>query len=179
MPNFRTHVIAGILLYPIYFLSYSFTMDILNIEFYPSESIILISFFFFVLGADLPDVDHNFSIINKIFRILLVGLGIFMMFKIRRYYDFLSFLQLKSYILDTLYIALGVFSGGIIGTLFNTMTKHRGKWHSIFTGIILGVITYFLQTNNYNSFDIKALFLGMALTIGFFVHLFLDHHFKS
>ncbi|GAB6188798.1 metal-dependent hydrolase [Marinitoga arctica] len=179
MPNFKTHIISGVLFYPIYFLLYSFIMDILNTEFYPSESIILISFFFFLLGADLPDIDHNFSFINKLFRILLVGLGIFMVFKIRRYFDFLSFLHLKLYIIKTLYIIFGIIIGGIIGILFNNMTKHRGKWHSLFTGILFGIIVYFLKVNNYYTFSFEALFLGLSLTIGFCVHLFLDYFFKS
>ncbi|WP_129408925.1 metal-dependent hydrolase [Marinitoga lauensis] len=158
MPNFKTHVITGILFYPTYFLLYSFIMDMAHINFNPDESLILLSFFFFVLGSDLPDVDHNFSLINKFFRILLVGLGIYSIFKLKRYYDFLSFLALRVYILKTLYIIIGIILGGIIGFLFNYITKHRGKWHSPLTGILLGIITYYLKSNNYYLFDSEALF---------------------
>lgn len=179
MPNFKTHIITGILFYPTYFLLYSFILDIINGEFYPNESIILISFFFFVLGADLPDVDHNFSLINKIFRILLVGLSISTIFKIKNYYDFLAFLSTKIYILNTLYIIIGIILGGLIGYLFNNLTKHRGKWHNPITGIILGITSYFLIANNYYSLDYNALFVSLSLVIGFFVHLLLDYKFKS
>ncbi|SHE63273.1 LexA-binding, inner membrane-associated putative hydrolase [Marinitoga hydrogenitolerans DSM 16785] len=179
MPNFKTHVITGILFYPTYFLLYSFILDIANKAFYPDESIILISFFLFVLGSDLPDVDHKFSLINKIFRILLVGIGIYIVFKIRRYFDFFSFFPFRLYIIKTLYIIIGIILGSLIGILFNYITKHRGKWHSPITGIIIGIIMYILKTNSYYIIDYNALFLSLSLTIGFFVHLFLDFHFKG
>ncbi|KAF2956419.1 metal-dependent hydrolase [Marinitoga sp. 38H-ov] len=179
MPNFKTHIITGILFYPTYFLLYSFIMDILNIEFYPNESLILVSFFFFVLGSDLPDVDHNFSLINKIFRILLVGLSISIIYKISRYYDFISFLTTRRYILNTFYIILGIVLGGILGLFFNKITKHRGKWHNPITGILIGIITYILITNNYYFIDFNALFISLSIVFGFFIHILLDYKFKS
>jgi inner membrane protein len=179
MPNFKTHVITGILFFPTFFLLYSFFMDIFNISFNPNTNMIIISFFFFVLGADLPDVDHNFSLINKFFRILLVGLGIYIVFKIKQSYDILSFLQIRLYIINTIYIILGILIGGLIGALFNYVTKHRGKWHSPITAIIFGVIAYYLNTNNYYQIDFYSLYLGLSITTGYIIHLFLDYHFKS
>ncbi|AEX85194.1 hypothetical protein XO10_03830 [Marinitoga sp. 1135] len=179
MPNFRTHVITGIILYPLYFLLFSLIADFFSIDFISSLKVILSGFFIFVLGSDLPDVDHNFSLINKFFRILLVGIGIQIVFKISYYYDFLSFLHMRLYVLKTIYIILGILAGGIMGILFNKITKHRGKWHSPITGIFLGIILYALITKNYYSIDIESVYISTALVFGFFVHLFLDAHFKE
>ncbi|KLO21836.1 hypothetical protein X275_07810 [Marinitoga sp. 1197] len=179
MPNFKTHIITGILFYPVYFLLYSAIMNFFNIDFYQNDTLILTAFFFFVLGSDLPDVDHNMSLINRVFRILLIGAGIYSIFKIEKYYNFLSFLSINIYLIKTIYIIIGIILGWIFGILFNHITKHRGKWHSPFTGILTGIILYFLKTSNYYSVDYKTLFIALSLTTGFFIHLILDYYFKS
>jgi hypothetical protein len=135
---------------------------------------LIFSFLLFILGADLPDVDHDLSIINKVFRILTVIFSVFYIFE----YEYLlrEIININNFLLyNIVIIYIGIVFGYALGVVFNSLTRHRGAWHKIHTGIIIGT-GIFLINGKFN-FDVR-LFYSLSLVSGFYIHLLMDKYIK-
>jgi len=175
MPNFKHHIMSGIFLFPLYYFIFSLIYFIFMDQ-YPlfNNGELIFSFLLFVLGADLPDVDHDLSIINKVFRILIVIFSVFYIFQ----YEYLlrEIININDFLLyNIVIIYIGIIFGFALGVVFNSLTRHRGVWHKIHTGIIIGV-GIFLINSKFN-IDIR-LFYSFSLVSGFYVHLLMDKYIK-
>lgn len=175
MPNFKHHIMSGIFLFPIFYLFFSVIFSLIFNK-YPlfNNGEVVFSFLLFVLGADLPDVDHDLSIINKIFRILIVIFSVYYMFEYE--YLFRSIISINDFLVyNIIIIYLGIFLGYAVGIIFNSLTHHRGAWHKIYTGIILGAIIFFINAK----FKLEIrLFYSLSLISGYNLHLLLDKYIK-
>ncbi|SDC02659.1 LexA-binding, inner membrane-associated putative hydrolase [Geotoga petraea] len=175
MPNFKHHITSGILLFPVYYLVFSIVFTLL-FDHYPlfNNNELIFSFLLFVIGTDLPDVDHDLSIINKIFRILIVIFSVYYLFE----YEYLlrHITNIDDFLIyNIIIIYLGIILGYAFGIVFNSLTRHRGAWHKIHTGIIIGIILFLLNTK----FKIEIrIFYSLSLISGFYVHLLLDKYIK-
>jgi hypothetical protein len=74
---------------------------------------LIFSFLLFILGADLPDVDHDLSIINKVFRILTVIFSVFYIFE----YEYLlrEIININNFLLYNIVI---IYIGSFLVTLW-------------------------------------------------------------
>lgn len=175
MPNFKHHIFSGIMLFPVYYLIFSIIYNIIfgNYPRFENNELIF-AFLFFIFGADLPDVDHDLSIINKIFRILTV---IFTVFYIYEYeYLFRDIIAVNDILLyNFIILYIGIILGYSLGIIFNSLTRHRGAWHKFHTGIIIGIIIYFVNIKYYM---IVRIFYSLALVTGFYVHITMDKYIK-
>ena len=174
MPNFKTHILSGIFIFPVFFFLFNWFYSLFKFEvnYIPSE--IIVSYFLFVLGSDFSDVDHNNSFINKLFRLLLIFGSVYYLFT----FDYLyrSYLPFSYNISNFIIIMLGILIGVLLGLLFNAMTKHRGFWHSIFTGIGISFIIYLINTNPRK--PMKLLY-SLSFLFGFIIHFLLDKYFHN
>jgi hypothetical protein len=120
------------------------------------------------LGAQLPDMDSD------------SGLPFHITF---------SSLSLVSAILTALYIwqsnpenysllviapiVVFCFVWGVVGYVFKRFTKHRGLAHSVPASLLAGLITFsFVSWLGFA--DWQAFLLGIALSLGYLIHLILD-----
>ena len=176
MPNFKTHISTGIFIFPFFFLLFNSIYSHLFYPIYYVSHEIFISFLLFVLGSDFPDVDHNSSFINNLFRLFLIFGSVFYLFE----YDYLYKKYLRPYFNNNIYnffiILVGTLIGIILGKIFNKLTKHRRMWHSIITGIVLSLFIYLL--NFKYRLPIK-IFYSLSFMSGFSIHIILDKTFSS
>lgn len=68
---------------------------------------------------------------------------------------------------------VGVFVWGVIGFIFKRFTHHRGMTHSLPSAFLVGLVTFFIASR-LNFSDSDAFLLGMAIAVGFVIHLVLD-----
>ena len=175
MPNFKHHIMSGIFLFPMYYLIFSLVYFVFLNQ-YPlfNNGELIFSFLLFVLGSDLPDVDHDLSIINKIFRILTVIFSVFYVFE----YEYLlrEIININNFLLyNIVIIYIGIVFGYALGIVFNSLTRHRGAWHKIHTGIIIGAGIFLINSK----FNIEIrMFYSLSLVSGFYVHLLMDKYIK-
>ncbi|HOO74661.1 MAG TPA: metal-dependent hydrolase [Tepiditoga sp.] len=175
IPNFKTHITAGVLLYPLYFLLFIVIYRFFNGNYYYfSNYEIAAGLGIFMLSSDLPDVDHDFSIINKIFRLLIFCFSVYYTLFLWNKFGFSisdNYLFFKP-----LLIFAGILIGFLLGLLFNSLTKHRGIWHTYIMGVILSLIFYlmFLHIGS-----VIRLFYSLAVFSGYSVHLILDKFFTE
>ncbi|HOB15996.1 MAG TPA: metal-dependent hydrolase [Defluviitoga sp.] len=174
MPNFKTHIFSGILVFPIFFFLFNwlYTLFFNEVNYISYE--IVISYFLFVIGSDFPDVDHNYSFVNKLFRLSLIFGVVYYLFE----YDYLyrNYLPLSYNLSNLIILSLGILIGLLLGFLFNALTKHRGIWHSIFMAIGMSVAIYLINIKSRK--PVKILYCFSFLS-GFSLHLFLDKFLDS
>ncbi|CEP77700.1 metal-dependent hydrolase [Defluviitoga tunisiensis] len=174
MPNFKTHILSGIFIFPFFFFLFNwfYSFFCFEVNYIPSE--IIFSYFLFVFGSDFSDVDHNNSFINKLFRLLLIFISVYYLFE----FDYLyrTYLPFSYNTSNFIIILFGTLIGLLLGLLFNTLTKHRGFWHSIFTGIGISIIIYL---TNINSRKPMKLLYSLSFLFGFIIHFLLDKYFHN
>lgn len=118
-------------------------------------------------GGILPDIDADRSkAIRLIFNLLAVPAVV------------AGVLLLQSRLTPG---ALVLASGGLYlgvrylaGALFARFTVHRGLWHSLLAGVLCGLVTAALSHRLFLQPDRLAWAHGLAITLGFVLHLLLD-----
>ncbi|PNR98104.1 MULTISPECIES: metal-dependent hydrolase [Petrotoga] len=174
MPNFKTHILSGILGFPVFFLVFNFIYSHLFYEVYYVSGEIVASYFLFVVGSDFPDIDHQNSFINKLMRLFLIFGSVYYLFE----YDFLyrEYLPFSYNLSNFILIVVGVLLGLLLGIIFNKLSKHRGLWHSFLIGGILSVIIYLLNLKYRTPINILY---SLSYFVGFSLHVILDKNLKT
>lgn len=119
------------------------------------------------LGGILPDIDADHSrAIRLIFNLLAVPAVV------------ASALLLQSRLtLGALLLACGGVYIGVrylAGSLFARFTVHRGLWHSLLAALLCGLSTTLLSHRLFRQPDELAWAHGVAVALGFVIHLLLD-----
>ncbi|HCF38507.1 MAG TPA: hypothetical protein DER56_05480 [Thermosipho africanus] len=172
MPNFNTHVNFGIYFYPFVLLIYKIASQFLNFSM-PEDKIIAIGFLIFVLSSDMPDIDHNHSLLHRFVKLLTISAAI--------YFEFTGEIIISYFNLNVedvfLRFLFSFLFGILIGILYELIIpRHRGTLHTVWASLIYGgIIGYgtFYITSNLNN----ALFLGIISVSGYVLHLILDRYF--
>ena len=119
-----------------------------------------------IIGGILPDIDHDKSTPLKIMHFVFANLISF--FIIYKYIDSLKVLEIIA-----LWFGINLITG-ILFYIFKKTTKHRGMIHSIPTAFLFWFLTSFFLYK-FVGFDIsKSYIIGMALFLGYLIHLVLD-----
>lgn len=181
MPNFKVHVVSGILIFPLTIP----LLSLIQISFglaQISDKILVLSFLFFTLGSDAPDLDHKGAYMHRVAKVIvwmLATVYLFFLFreKIPLWVPDLEFLRNEIFIF---YIAI------ILGLLFSNFLSavtpaHRGPFHSfiapIVFGLIIGALFYFLEIKNGNSREAisNSIYIGISSLLGYTLHLIMDY----
>ena len=129
------------------------------------EAILLLSLG--VVGGMLPDIDSDNSIPVKIaFKVISLIFPLIIIFKFSADLALLKIVGL--WIISSLILYM-IFTYG-----FLKMTVHRGVFHTIGMGIVLGELLalFFIYALHIN--HTLSIFSGIYLTLGFIIHLILD-----
>ena len=163
MASFRTHVSFGI------------AFGILSAFAITSLALVPESWSFSVLiglavtlGAQLPDMDSDSGLPFHITfgSLSLVTAALSLLYVWQEYPG--DYALLIAAPLLALFIVWGV-----IGTMFKKFTHHRGMAHSVPSAVLAGLLTFSLTT--WLEFeDWQAFLLGIAMTLGYLIHLLLD-----
>lgn len=175
MPNFRTHVLSGLALYPIVVA----IAVALPKYFSSSTTVLSAGYLLFVLGADLPDVDHKDAIIHKGIKALIsasVGSASSIY-----WVNFLSKHPLPN-------LQIAIILAWIAGSIEAILTwyvveiltpKHRGSVHSVTAALVYAggvwLVGWFLLQLSFKELNTLAL----SAFAGYLLHLILDGVVKA
>ncbi|AFK21884.1 metal-dependent hydrolase [Pyrococcus sp. ST04] len=164
--NYEEHVLAGLITYPLFVVFAEFLSKYLPLKI--TFMALAIGYAFYVLGSDLPDIDHPDSLIHRgIKPIFSVILGSMVAYRVLQY-------------LPMTY-AWGV--GGVAAVvgwfLFSAiMPRHRGIVHSILFAVIYGVVSFLGVRYGLAFSSGESYLIGLASFSGYMLHLILDRSVK-
>ena len=170
--NYDEHVLAGILTYPIaiFFLAaldlyLGFPVDLTFMA-------MAVGYVFYVIGSDLPDMDHPEALIHRIAKpFVAVAVGIS------------AFKNLGVAVLFTPYpiinLAIAWFVAALAAVagwnLFRfLMPDHRGVVHSPIFAAVYAIIAFTIVRFGFVAAPGEALFIALASFLGYNLHLLLD-----
>ncbi|HIP89085.1 MAG TPA: metal-dependent hydrolase [Thermococcus paralvinellae] len=173
--NYEEHILGGILTYPIVILIASLLKVHLNVPFQLNAISMMLGYAFYVLGSDLPDIDHPDALIHRGTKpIVAIAIGSSAFLKLRG-------LAPTDYGWANLTIAWTVasFIAFVSWYAFSAiMPRHRGIVHSMSFGIIYGLISFLIVVYGLRLKPEEGAFIGFAAFMGYLLHLVLDKHIK-
>jgi inner membrane protein len=175
MPNYDVHVLSGIITYPLAVLAAFLLKGHAGIPFEMSRTAMIVGYGLYVLGADLPDMDHPNALIHrgtKPIVAVLVGSAVYMWAAGKIHLSQLWMSQTAAWGVATV--------GAIVGWYGFTavMPHHRGVVHSLLFATIYGFLAFLLGPYGLHMSTGEGLFLGFAAFSGYTLHLILDGSLK-
>lgn len=173
MPNLLTHLKFGMISYPIYLLLYSFIYSIFKGNFSPNVVDLAMSYLFYIIGSDLPDLDSNNAPLRGFTKALSLGFSIYI-FTPYIVEKIQSIQKIDIPYIFTLPLALTIsmlIGVGLIN-LFLSMPifSHRGFAHSVTFAAIYGLLVYLFSSGRSDS-----MFLGVSAFAGVMSHMIADY----
>ncbi len=170
--NYDEHVLAGILTYPIAILILS-TLDIhLGLPIDATFMSMALGYAFYVLGSDLPDMDHPEALIHRTAKPLVsVAVGI------SAFKNLGPNLYLTSSPAANLALAwFGAALAAVVAwNLFRLlMPNHRGFVHSSVFAAVYALVSFAIVRFGFEAAPGEALFIALASFLGYNLHLLLD-----
>ena len=174
MPNYDAHVLSGIVSYPLA-VAVAGLLSARGVPFELSTMALLIGYGLYVLGADLPDMDHPNALIHRgtkpIVSVLAGG---------ATYINVAGSINVgEPWLNTTLSWGIAVAVAVVAWFAFTwLMPKHRGIVHSLLFAIIYGALAFFLVDFGLDMSTGEGLYVGFAAFSGYTLHLILDGEFS-
>ncbi len=172
--NYDDHVLAGILTYPIAVL----VISLLGYYGLPIEASLMataLGYGFYVLGSDLPDMDHPNSLIHRGTKPLVavvVGISAF-----RNLYVHVNVTPEWANV--TLIWAIAALIALASWNIFTKlMPKHRGIVHTLAFAFLYAAFAFLVVDYGFDMRFGEALFVGLSSFSGYVLHLILDKSLK-
>jgi len=174
--NYNGHVLSGLLTYPLAVFFASFLKQYANIPFELSLMAMIFGYGVYVLGADLPDLDHPEALIHRgIKPIVSVFVGSAVFVRVRDYVSFGN----KTWMDESVAWVVGaLFAVGAWHAFSAVLPKHRGVVHSITFATIYGLSIFALCKHGLVFKFGEALFVGFVAFLGYVLHLIVDKEVK-
>jgi len=173
--NYEGHVLSGILTYPLVIFLASFLRHYANLPLELTTLSMILGYGVYVLGSDLPDLDHQDSLIHRGVKplvALMVGSAVFVKGR--------NFVSIGNVIVDlTLGWGIaGLFAFGSWYALSALMPKHRGVVHSLTFAFVYGLVIFASFEYGLGFKLGESLFIGFAAFLGYTLHLIADREVK-
>jgi len=175
MPNYDVHVLSGIITYPAAVLIGLLIKIYLKVPLELTSTAMILGYAFYVLGSDLPDLDHPDALIHRGAKPIVsvaVGSAVFLWASER--------VNLSPEWVSVV-AAWGV---GVIGALvgwyaFTWLMPHpRGVVHSILFATVYALLVFLLIEYGLKMSTGEALYVGLSAFLGYSLHLLLDGSLK-
>lgn len=174
MPNLLTHLRFGMVSYPFYLIIYISFLRFFKTNISLSVLDISLSYLFYIVGNDLPDLDSNNAPLRGFTKALSLGFSIyiftnFIMEKLAN----LPQLKIPEILLLPISVAISMLIGAGLINLFLSMPifSHRGFAHSVTFAGIYGLLIYLFSTGKSDN----AIFLGISAFAGVMSHMIADY----
>ncbi|ASJ01568.1 metal-dependent hydrolase [Thermococcus gorgonarius] len=171
MPNYDAHVLSGIVTYPLAVALAGILKEYAGIPFELSSIALILGYALYVLGADLPDMDHPNALLHRGTKpIVAVAVGSAVYLQALHRFSFT-----EEWLNQTAAWSVGVV-GALIGWFGFTwiMPRHRGIVHSLLFAFIYGVLAFLLVEYGLGMSTGEGLYVGFAAFSGYMLHLLLD-----
>ncbi|WP_048058287.1 metal-dependent hydrolase [Pyrococcus yayanosii] len=171
--NYEEHVLAGIITYPIAVFLATFLSSYIPLEL--SVRALIFGYAFYVLGSDLPDIDHPDSLIHRGSKPLIsVAAGSLVFLRVSGLFD------LEEPWLDIVVSwgisALVALASWYAFTAF--MPRHRGVVHSLFFATFYAGVAFLMVSHGFGMSMEEGLFIAFVSFLGYALHLLLDGSIK-
>ncbi|NJE01945.1 metal-dependent hydrolase [Thermococcus sp. JdF3] len=171
MPNYDTHVLSGIISYPIAVLMGELLRVYAKLPIELTTIALVLGYAFYVLGSDLPDMDHPDALIHRGTKPIVsvaVGSAVFIWME--------GWMNLNPSWLNPVAAWVAGALGGLVSWYLFTwlMPKHRGIVHSLLFAGIYGLLAFLLVEYGLKMSTGEGLFVGMSAFLGYTLHLLLD-----
>ncbi len=175
MPNYDVHVLSGIVTYPLAVLIGELLRVYAKLPLEPTAMALVIGYAFYVLGSDLPDMDHPDALIHRGTKPIVsvaVGSAVFLWSR--------ELINLNpAWLNPVVSWTLGAIAGLIAWYLFTAiMPRHRGIVHSLLFAGIYGLLAFLLVEYGFRLSTGEGLFVGLSAFLGYTLHLILDRSVK-
>src|SRR6056297_1708767 len=181
MPNFKAHVAAGIFLFPLTIPLFGLIQKWFQLV-GCSDRVLVLSFIFFTLGSDAPDLDHKNAYLHRVAKVIIwIIATIYLFFLLKEqmpvWFPQLPFLR-ETIIIFYISILIGFVSSEFLSAI---TPPHRGPFHSIFAPIVFGLITgvlfYILEVKDFKPREAmsNAIYIGLSSVLGYTLHLLMDY----
>ncbi len=171
MPNYDVHVLSGIISYPAA-VAVAGVLSAAGVPFRLTSIALILGYAFYVLGSDLPDMDHPNALIHRGTKPLVavaVGSAVFI-----RSYPYIS-VSSRSWVNLTISWLIAATAASASWYAFTAvMPKHRGIVHSLLFALIYGGTVFALVHFGIGISYGEALMVGFAALSGYTLHLILD-----
>jgi len=175
IPGLTTHLNTGIFLYPAYYFAFISIIRAWGIDYTPGAVDLVISYLAFIVGSDLPDIDHKDAPIRFFAQVLLLPLIFTKILDLLVKHLFRYVVVfMPDHLAFTVLLTLAVAIAFLILKSITALMKHRGFFHSISFALIYGALLYFFGTSLLHNHLLRLLFISIGGTCGVIVHLLLD-----
>jgi len=175
LPNYEAHVLSGIATYPIAVLIGELLKVYAKLPIELTSTALILGYAFYVLGSDLPDMDHPDALIHRGTKPIVsvaAGSAVFLWAR--------GFVSLGQAWLDpVLSWVAGAVAGLAAWYAFTwLMPKHRGIVHSLLFAGIYGLLAFLLVEYGLKMSTGEGIFVGLSAFLGYLLHLLLDGSVK-
>ncbi|MFN6991482.1 MAG: metal-dependent hydrolase [Fervidobacterium sp.] len=183
MPNLTAHLKFGMFSYPIYVFFYLFICNSFQLKFEPNIIDLAMSYLFYIVGSDLPDLDSNNAPLRSFVKAFSLGFSIYIFtdFIFKNIQNVPLFEKFKySFLYNPFLFSLSISIAMLIGAglinLFLSLPifSHRGFAHSITFAVIYGLLIYLFTS----SISKNPVFLGTSAFFGVMSHMVADYRTK-
>ncbi|WP_456422441.1 metal-dependent hydrolase [Thermococcus sp.] len=175
MPNYDAHVLSGIATYPVAVLIGEALRVYLKLPLGLTPTALVIGYALYVLGSDLPDMDHPDALIHRGTKPIVsvaVGSAVFLWVERLIHLD-------PSWLNPVVAWLIGALGGLIAWYLFTAlMPRHRGVVHSLLFAGVYGLLAFLLADYGLRMTTGEGLFIGLSAFLGYTLHLTLDRSIK-
>ena len=176
MPNYEAHVLSGVLSYPLAVLVGYLLKVYAGLPVGMTTTGMVIGYALYVLGSDLPDMDHPDALIHRGTKpIVSVAVGSAVFIWVSEHVS----VSPETWVNSTVSWVAGAV-GGIVAWYGFTwiMPKHRGIVHSLLFAAIYGALAFVLVNYGLRMGTGVGLYAGLSAFMGYTLHLVLDRSVK-
>lgn len=174
--NYEEHVLAGIVTYPVAIFVASILQHYAHVPFELTPAGMLLGYAFYVLGSDLPDMDHPNGLIHRgtkpIFAVL-VGSTAYL-----RLGPLIEVSELSWLNLTLAWVIAAIIGFGSWYLFTALMPSHRGIVHSLVFAIVYGALSALTVVYGIGLSIGQGTFVGLSAFLGYVLHLLLDREIK-
>jgi len=173
--NYDQHVLGGIITYPVVVVLAALISEHTRVHFELTTLTMAIGYALYVLGSDLPDIDHPQALIHRGTKPLFaIAVAVAAYVNLSHRVSFGSSAWMR---LGVLWAVSAMFGVGGWFAFTALMPRHRGVVHSLLFALVYGGVGFglgvLLKLGTYS-----AGYLGFAAFCGYMLHLILDGEFK-
>ncbi len=181
MPNFKVHVVSGIITFPLIIPLYSIIQNGLQLVVI-SDRVLILSFIFFTLGSDAPDLDHKNAYMHRVAKVIIWMIATIYLFFVFKERIPLWFPQLAFLRNEIVLFYLSILMGWLVSVFLSAITPpHRGPFHSFLApfvfGLLAGGLFYVLEMKAASPTQAisNAIYIGISSLLGYTLHLMMDY----
>jgi len=144
--------------------------------------VLVLSFLFFTLGSDAPDLDHKNAYLHRVAKVIIWVIAAIYLFFLLKEQMPVWFPQLPLLREDIIIFYISILIGLMVSEFLLALTPpHRGPFHSVLApfvfGLITGVLFYILEVKDSKPSEAisNAIYIGLSSLLGYALHLLLDY----